>query len=75
METEYKRALMPLCGDIEILMPEFNKLPLTLLKIHFVLNLIHEQGTVILPRNWRNWRSDTGGGLSVIFLLGFETPF
>ena len=34
--------------------PEYQKLLLTLLKIGYVLKLVHERGTVLLPRNWQN---------------------
>ncbi len=41
-------------AKIEPVAPEFHKLLPTLLIIGYILNLIHERGTVILPRNWQN---------------------
>ena len=34
--------------------PEFHKLLTTLLITGYVLNLIQERGTILLPRNWQN---------------------
>ena len=34
--------------------PEYRKILLTLMRISYVLKLIHECGTVLLPRNWQN---------------------
>ncbi len=48
------RALGTPRAKIEPVAPEFYKLLPTLLIIGYVLNLIHERGTVILPRNWQN---------------------
>ena len=52
--NEYSKALFTFDANIEPVAAEFHKLWLTLLKIGYVLNLIHERGTVLLPRNWQN---------------------
>lgn len=53
-QNKCSRALGTPHAKIELASPEFPKLLLTLLMISYVLNLIHERGTVLLPRNWQN---------------------
>lgn len=51
---KYSKALGTPHAQIESAAAEFHKLLLTLLIISYILNLIHERGTVLLPRNWQN---------------------
>jgi hypothetical protein len=51
---ECSRTLGTPHTKIEPVAPEVRKLLITLLIIGYVLNLIHERGTVVLPQNWQN---------------------
>ena len=53
-QNKYSRELGTPHAKIEPASPEFQKLLLTLLMTGYVLNLIHERGTILLPRNWQN---------------------
>jgi hypothetical protein len=54
MENKCSRALGTPHTQTELASAESHKLLLTLLMTGFVLNLIQERGTILLPKNWQN---------------------
>jgi hypothetical protein len=54
MHNECSRTPVVYYAKIEPVIPESYKLWITLLIIGYVLNLIQERGTILLPRNWQN---------------------
>ncbi len=53
-QNKYSRAPGSPHTMIDPEAPEFHKLLQTLLTAGYVLNLIQERGTILLPRNWQN---------------------
>ena len=47
-------ALSPAKGDASAAATEFQAILPTLVKIGYLLNLIHQRSTVLLPENWQN---------------------
>jgi hypothetical protein len=54
MENKYSKAHSTPHAKIEPSSPELRNLLLTLLTTGYILKLINERGTVLLPRNWQN---------------------
>jgi hypothetical protein len=54
MHNEKSRELAAPHARTDPVTPESYNLLITLLIIGYLLNLIQERGTVLLPRNWQN---------------------